>query len=234
MGNNPTHEQQKPMLETALTMGTILTEQVSGTSATAHKLTMTNTNTNINVGAKTAQITLAPSLLQEWHIFIIYVPTFSEKTSKYGHGCTIVCIRWRGRVGSRDTILVTPFATCRCHHIQLVSHNLLNRVIGKTSIAKHVYFRVLVKLANCWDTLFRLNFFNNSLLGISTNIDINQNLYQFSYETSQPTVSSSRALHVWGGESHKRNLCKGQNQRMLQKQSKEDNMWKHKTLKRQS
>ena len=65
MGNNPTHEQQKPMLETALTMGTILTEQVSGTSATAHKLTMTNTNTNINVGAKTAQITLAPSLLQE-------------------------------------------------------------------------------------------------------------------------------------------------------------------------
>ena len=49
MGNNPTHEQQKPMLETALTMGTILTDQVGQIQMQIHsdrykcKYTVTNT-----------------------------------------------------------------------------------------------------------------------------------------------------------------------------------------------
>lgn len=53
------------MLETALTMGTILTEQVDGINASTHKLAMTNTNTNINVGAETAHLSMYQRLVKK-------------------------------------------------------------------------------------------------------------------------------------------------------------------------
>ena len=54
------------MLETALTMGTILTEQVDGINASTHKVT--NTNTKFNVGAETAHLSMYQRLVKNIQI----------------------------------------------------------------------------------------------------------------------------------------------------------------------